>query len=586
MHLRPETPLIRVSVPSNPFEDKKKNKNKAANNKSTTNENKDSALGAQGQSSDYYLKNFNTFMQEIINRQNQTFLSGESNLVAYVLSKYLQIPERDLTFLKKVSIVIGNDYGLLNQFGNFLPNLILLKLNNSLLRNLSDIGSNFNHIKCLQINNSRLRSLNGIICMEGLEVLDLEDNEINELIDLDMCDSIKQINLRKNKIEDLDELSFVSALPKLNYFCILDNPVCEDSGIERKMKNNFAECKTVIYKKEQEGAIQNIVKLFDEKNIIGSSGVRAEKGEIRKNIEKKKKEEMEKAKEEQREMERKQKEDQIKQLKEEELEKTNTMEEIKKAEIARQKEAEKKEKEKELMKLSAIDQAEGNEMEINEPNQQFMGLDIKTNTKLNKIKNPKETEKEERQELTKIKRNLNSGKEVDKQRELEMEIEKEINKMHQTQTKFHNVNSDLNSSAGFNKTKSNFSSRVGTAKSKITIDASASLKPSQDVFGSTSSSIFKENNAKDESRKKSNLLKPLLQRNESNKNESKEAENKKTENKFVANSLTTKSFVIHNVKETAPKEQGKITFGYNKMKTNPSKLIVKKDKPVTLTKKK
>ena len=78
------------------------------------------------------LKNFQNFMKEIIENKNESsFLSGDKNLVKFVLSKYLNIPEDELSNLKKLSIIITNDYGLLNQFGAFLPELVLLKLNNS-----------------------------------------------------------------------------------------------------------------------------------------------------------------------------------------------------------------------------------------------------------------------------------------------------------------------------------------------------------------------------------------------------------------------------------------------------------------------
>ena len=61
------------------------------------------------------LKNFQNFMKEIIENKNESsFLSGDKNLVKFVLSKYLNIPEEELSNLKKLSIIITNDYGLLN----------------------------------------------------------------------------------------------------------------------------------------------------------------------------------------------------------------------------------------------------------------------------------------------------------------------------------------------------------------------------------------------------------------------------------------------------------------------------------------
>ena len=110
---------------------------------------------------DSVLKNFSNFMKQIIENKNESsFLSGDKNIVKYVLSKYLNIPEENLYNLKKLSIIITNDYGLLNQFGNFLPQLKLLKLNNSNILNCNDIGTNFNNIFCLQMKNCHLNNIN------------------------------------------------------------------------------------------------------------------------------------------------------------------------------------------------------------------------------------------------------------------------------------------------------------------------------------------------------------------------------------------------------------------------------------------
>ena len=133
------------------------------------------------------LKNFQNFMKEIIENKDETFLSGDQNLVRFVLSKYLNIPEEDLSSLKKLSIIITNDYGLLNQFGIFLPELVLLKLNNSNINSFNDIGTHFNNIECLQMKQCHLKSISGIICLPKLQILDIEDNEVSDLLDIDMC---------------------------------------------------------------------------------------------------------------------------------------------------------------------------------------------------------------------------------------------------------------------------------------------------------------------------------------------------------------------------------------------------------------
>ena len=84
MRPRPNTPLIQIYNP---------------NTKDNIKEVK--------KTNDSVLKNFSNFMKEIIeNRNESSFLSGDKNIVKFVLSKYLNIPEDELSHIKKLSVII------------------------------------------------------------------------------------------------------------------------------------------------------------------------------------------------------------------------------------------------------------------------------------------------------------------------------------------------------------------------------------------------------------------------------------------------------------------------------------------------
>ena len=207
---------------------------------------------------DSVLKNFSNFMKQIIENKNESsFLSGDKNIVKYVLSKYLNIPEENLYNLKKLSIIITNDYGLLNQFGNFLPQLKLLKLNNSNIVNFNDIGTNFNNIICLQMRNCHLKNINGIICMQNLQIFDIENNEVSDLLDIDMCTKLRKIVLKKNNISDSDNLTFLSSITKLDYIDIRDNPICNDKDID--ITNILNDIKIVLWNDTHNILSQDVV---------------------------------------------------------------------------------------------------------------------------------------------------------------------------------------------------------------------------------------------------------------------------------------------------------------------------------------
>ena len=236
MKLRPKTPLIRVSnTNTNP-----------PNHIQSLHTPNSIEIKTSSTNKDYLLKNFQTFMKNIINDQNQEFLSGSKNVIKYILSQYLQIPEDELLSIKKLSILITNDYGLLNQFGTYLPNLILLKLNNSNLLSFNDLGTNFKSIQCLQLNNCHLKDLNGLVCMQQLQVLDIENNNIDDLIDIEMCSALRKLNLKKNQISKYENIEFISYTEQLEYVCLVDNPIINEGNNDDNIKRTLSAIEKVV----------------------------------------------------------------------------------------------------------------------------------------------------------------------------------------------------------------------------------------------------------------------------------------------------------------------------------------------------
>ena len=179
------------------------------------------------------LKNFPNFMRQIVESKNDQFLNGGVNIIDYVIAKYLNISIDDLKSLKKLSIKVNGSYGLLNQFGQRLTELVYLKLNDSFIQSINDLGTNFTKLKILQINNCRLKDLSGIVCFEHLEIMEAKNNEISDLIELEMCSSIKKLDFENNLIKNEENIYFLASLEKLEYVNLLRNPI---QNYEAKLK--------------------------------------------------------------------------------------------------------------------------------------------------------------------------------------------------------------------------------------------------------------------------------------------------------------------------------------------------------------
>ena len=240
----------------------------------------------QNAKNDLIFRNFSNFMRQIVDNKNDKFLNGDINVIDYVLAKYLKLNISEIQNLRKLNIKINGSYGLLNQFGERLINLKFLKLNDSFIQSIDDLGSNFKNLKILQINNCKLKELSGIICFQQLEILEAKNNEISDLIELEMSTSLVKLNLENNLIEDEQNISFLSSLDNLEYINLLGNPI---KNYENKLKELLPNIKEIDVQKE----ICDEEDIYDDdindnniinNNIILSSSIKEDKKEIINNI--------------------------------------------------------------------------------------------------------------------------------------------------------------------------------------------------------------------------------------------------------------------------------------------------------------
>ena len=176
---------------------------------------------------DEYNSELNSIINEIITNNTSQFLQGKVNIIDKLISKHGKIKFQDIPQLKSLKIKIPKHFGMLNDFGYHLPNLEELNLEGSSIESLSDIGTSFYNLKKLNVSSCGLKDLSGIICFSKLEELHAEKNEIEDLIDIEMCTNLKFLYLNDNKIENEDNLLFLNSCDSLEAVYIAKNPITE-----------------------------------------------------------------------------------------------------------------------------------------------------------------------------------------------------------------------------------------------------------------------------------------------------------------------------------------------------------------------
>ena len=151
---------------------------------------------------DISLISSNKELTTMFNSNDQSFLSGQTNIIEHLITKYSGVPLEKLCSVENLTLKLPKNFGLLSDFGFHLNNLKHLTLTGSHISSLNELGTSFNQLQSLNVSHCNLEDLSGVICFEPLIELDASFNKIQDLIDIEMCATIEILALNDNNIED------------------------------------------------------------------------------------------------------------------------------------------------------------------------------------------------------------------------------------------------------------------------------------------------------------------------------------------------------------------------------------------------
>ncbi|KAG9336996.1 hypothetical protein JZ751_029912, partial [Albula glossodonta] len=96
--------------------------------------------------------------------------------------------------------------------GSYLPNLLHLKMNNSLIMSVRDLGTTLPHLQVLWMGRCGLADLDGILSFSSLKVSMLEQLEV--------------LDLEGNAVDDLIQVQYLGLCGQLSHLTLEGNPVC------------------------------------------------------------------------------------------------------------------------------------------------------------------------------------------------------------------------------------------------------------------------------------------------------------------------------------------------------------------------
>jgi hypothetical protein len=117
--------------------------------------------------------------------------------------------------------------------GQFLPNLDQLRLNESMICSIRDLGTGYTKLRVLSLRQSHLQDIGGIVAMHVLEELYISFNDVRDLSPLNTHDTLQVLDVEGNLIEDMEDIHSLQTLSTLRELTLNSNPVCRKEGFSR-----------------------------------------------------------------------------------------------------------------------------------------------------------------------------------------------------------------------------------------------------------------------------------------------------------------------------------------------------------------
>lgn len=150
---------------------------------------------------------------------------------------------RNLQELLFLEMVVNTTQNSLGNFGNMVANLRQLKLSNSVIASVRDLGTSLTNLQTLWMAKCGLADLDGISSLCSIKELYLAYNDITDVSPLSMLDNLEVLDLEGNLVENMAQVEFLVLCPELKRLTLEGNPVCmkpkPDCSAETLLQYNY-----------------------------------------------------------------------------------------------------------------------------------------------------------------------------------------------------------------------------------------------------------------------------------------------------------------------------------------------------------
>ncbi|XP_029009641.1 leucine-rich repeat-containing protein 56 isoform X2 [Betta splendens] len=132
----------------------------------------------------------------------------------------------DLSQITSLELCVDTQENTLGNFGACLPKLVQLKMNNSMIMSVRDLGTTLSHLQVLWISCCCLTDLDGISTLSSLKELYVAYNNVSDLSQVSMLENLHLLDLEGNDVADLVQVQYLGLCSNLEKLTLEGNPVC------------------------------------------------------------------------------------------------------------------------------------------------------------------------------------------------------------------------------------------------------------------------------------------------------------------------------------------------------------------------
>nr|XP_032815669.1 leucine-rich repeat-containing protein 56 isoform X2 [Petromyzon marinus] len=134
--------------------------------------------------------------------------------------------QENLQEVSTLEMCVDTRESSLGNFGAHLPGLLHLKLNNSTISCIRDLGGSLRHLQVLWMCRCSLVDLHGLSSLPSLRELYIAYNGAHELGPLSLLEELEVLDLEGNGVEDMAQVHALALCPHLACLTLEGNPVC------------------------------------------------------------------------------------------------------------------------------------------------------------------------------------------------------------------------------------------------------------------------------------------------------------------------------------------------------------------------